>query len=135
MDHPETITSGPRAIPESSTLASPLNGERTWIHLGLAHRKENLAAPDRGGSEYARRAFPCEQLLDLCSLKSMASPAQRTSCSFSAHGRSTMVIWCFYLLTIFISFVRTSFSFPCVCSGLPFMVSCPQGRHGHWTQG
>ena len=85
-----------------------------------------------------RRVFPCEQQLDLCSLKSaLASPAQRTSCSITIFqhmgGIQRLSGVSTFLPSLFPLWERP-FTFPCVSSGLPFMVSSPQGRHGHWTQ-
>ena len=76
--------------------------------MGLALRKENLAAPDRGGSAYnqegisqwaavrpvlseVRTGFPCPEDILLYY-------------NSSAHGRNTLAMWCFYLLTIFMCF-------------------------------
>lgn len=111
-DHLLWTTGYPRIL---NTCKSLEWRERIWTHMGLALRKENLAAPDRGGSEYNQEGI---------SLWAAVRPVLSEVCTgfpcsedillyynFSAHGRNTTSIWCFYLPTIFISFVGTSLHF------------------------
>ena len=116
VDHPVTTTFGPQAIPESSTLLSPLEWRaRTCTCMGLALRKENLAALDQGGSEYNQEGIsPWAAVRPVLSEVHTGCPCPWDILpyyDFSTCGSNITAIWCCCLLTILTSFVGTSLLF------------------------